>query len=175
MPPPLTTNGQVTYADGTPPTVDQMATDVAAFLVWTAQPNLENRHAAGLAVSIFLLIATILGYLAYQQIWHEAKRAVRVTGALDPQNQAKSRTAKAKRASRVSSAQRLGSTLACSLVGAVHKPNGRTSPLGRVKPPFTRRGATGVPFRCNGEMSSRSSACDRGGGRGRRYCPQRLR
>jgi len=96
MPPPLTTAGQVTYADGTKPTVDQMATDVAAFLVWTAEPNLESRHAAGLAVSIFLLFASILGYFAYQQIWHDAKRAVRVTGALDPENQEKSRRAKAR-------------------------------------------------------------------------------
>jgi ubiquinol-cytochrome c reductase cytochrome c1 subunit len=96
MPPPLTTEGQVTYADGTKPTVDQMAKDVAAFLVWTAQPDLENRHAAGLSISIFLLIATILGYLAYQQIWYEAKRVVRVTGPLDPENKAKARRAKAK-------------------------------------------------------------------------------
>src|SRR6476620_5559543 len=96
MPPPLTTAGQVTYADGTKPTVDQMATDVAAFLVWTAEPNLESRHAAGLAVAIFLLLASILGYFAYQQIWHDAKRAVRVTGALDPENQARTRRAKAK-------------------------------------------------------------------------------
>jgi len=96
MPPPLTSEGQVTYADGTKPTVNQMATDVAAFLVWTAEPNLEARHAAGLAVAIFLLIGTILGYLAYHQIWDEAKRTVRVTGALDPENQAKSRRAKAK-------------------------------------------------------------------------------
>jgi ubiquinol-cytochrome c reductase cytochrome c1 subunit len=96
MPPPLTSNGQVTYADGTPATVDQMAKDVSAFLAWTAEPNLESRHAAGLAVAIFLLIASVLGYLAYQQIWHDAKRAVRVTGALDPQNQAKSRRAKVK-------------------------------------------------------------------------------
>ena len=96
MPPPLTSAGQVTYEDGTKPTVDQMATDVAAFLVWTAQPDLAKRHAAGIAVSIFLLFATILGYLAYQQIWHEAKRAVRVTGALDPKNQAKTRRAKSK-------------------------------------------------------------------------------
>jgi len=95
MPPPLTSNGQVSYADGTPATVDQMAKDVAAFLVWAAEPKLENRHRAGLAVSIFLLVATILGYLAYRQIWYEAKRAVRVTGALDPKNQAKSRRAKA--------------------------------------------------------------------------------
>ena len=96
MPPPLTTNGQVTFADGTKPTVDQMARDVAAFLVWTAEPNLENRHAAGLAVAIFLLVASMLGYLAYRQIWHDAKRAVRITGALDPKNQAKAKRAKAR-------------------------------------------------------------------------------
>src|SRR4051795_12861540 len=84
MPPPLTTNGQLSYADGTKSTVDQMARDVAAFLVWTAEPNLESRHAAGIAVALFLLIGTILGYFAYHQIWDEAKRAVRVTGALDP-------------------------------------------------------------------------------------------
>ncbi|HVU29885.1 MAG TPA: cytochrome c1 [Sphingomicrobium sp.] len=96
MPPPLTANGQVTYADGTPATVDQMAKDVAAFLVWTAEPNLESRHAAGVAVVLFLLIGTILGYLAYHQIWDEAKRTVRVTGPLDPENQAKTRRAKSK-------------------------------------------------------------------------------
>jgi ubiquinol-cytochrome c reductase cytochrome c1 subunit len=96
MPPPLTSNGQVSYADGTNPTVDQMARDVSAFLAWTAEPNLERRHAAGIAVTIFLLIASILGYFAYQQTWHEAKRVVRPTGALDPENQAKSRRAKRK-------------------------------------------------------------------------------
>jgi ubiquinol-cytochrome c reductase cytochrome c1 subunit len=97
MPPPLTSAGQVTYAPGNPaPSVDQMATDVAAFLVWTAEPNLASRHAAGIAVALFLLVASILGYFAYRQIWYEAKRAVRVTGALEPGNQAKSRRAKAK-------------------------------------------------------------------------------
>src|SRR3954453_16859664 len=97
MPPPLTSEGQVTYAPGNPkPTVDQMAKDVSAFLVWTAEPNLESRHAAGLAVTIFLLIASILGYFAYQQIWYEAKRGVRLTGPLDPENQAKTRRTKAK-------------------------------------------------------------------------------
>ncbi len=96
MPPPLTADGQVTYEDGTKPTVDQMAKDVAAFLVWTAEPNLERRHAAGVAVAVFLLIASILGFFAYKQIWYEAKRAVRITGALEPQDQAKTRRAKAK-------------------------------------------------------------------------------
>jgi ubiquinol-cytochrome c reductase cytochrome c1 subunit len=94
MPPPITSNGQVTYADGTPPTVDQMAKDVSAFLVWAAEPKLENRHRSGLAVVIFLIFATIFGYLAYRNIWATAKRKVRPTGPLEPQNQAKSRQAK---------------------------------------------------------------------------------
>jgi ubiquinol-cytochrome c reductase cytochrome c1 subunit len=96
MPPPLTTDGQVQYKDGTKPTVDQMARDVAAFLVWTAQPDLERRHAAGIAVVVFLLIATILAYLAKQQIWHEVHGGVRMTGPLEPENQAKTRRAEAK-------------------------------------------------------------------------------
>src|SRR5438270_1552654 len=96
MPPPLTTNGQVQYKDGTPATVDQMAKDVSAFLVWAAEPNLNARHAAGISVVLFLLLATIFGYLAYRQIWHDAKRAVRPTGVLDPENQAKARRTKAK-------------------------------------------------------------------------------
>ena len=97
MPPPLTSAGQVTYAPGNPPpTVDQMAKDVSAFLVWAAEPKLENRRRSGLAVIIFLLAATVLGYLAYRQIWAEAKRKVRPTGPLDPVNQAKSRSAKRK-------------------------------------------------------------------------------
>jgi len=96
MPPPLTSNGQVTYEDGTKPTVDQMAKDVSAFLVWAAEPKLAARHASGLSVAIFLLFATILGYLAYQNVWAEAKRKVRVTGPLEAENQAKSRRAKAK-------------------------------------------------------------------------------
>ena len=90
MPPPLRADGQVGYSDGTNPTRDQMAKDVAAFLAWTAEPRLENRHRAGLATLIFLLFATVLAYLAYQNIWHGgASRRVRETGPLDPENQAK--------------------------------------------------------------------------------------
>jgi len=97
MPPPLTSDGQVTYAEGNPqPTVKQMATDVAAFLAWTAEPKMDNRKNAGLAVVLFLLVATVLGYMAYRELWATAKRQVRQTGALDPKNQAKSRRAKAK-------------------------------------------------------------------------------
>jgi ubiquinol-cytochrome c reductase cytochrome c1 subunit len=94
MPPPFTGNGQVQYADGTPPTVDQMAKDVSAFLTWTAEPNLQRRHRAGLAVMVFLLFASILSYLAYKNVWSTAKRTVRMAGPLDPENQAKSDAAK---------------------------------------------------------------------------------
>lgn len=90
MPPPLVADGQVTYADGTNATVDQMAKDVSAFLVWTAEPNLESRHRTGIAVLIFLLVATVLAYLSYRSIWATTKdRRVRMTGPLDPENMAK--------------------------------------------------------------------------------------
>jgi ubiquinol-cytochrome c reductase cytochrome c1 subunit len=94
MPPPLTANGQVQYADGTPATVDQMSQDVAAFLMWTAEPSLQRRHRAGVAVVIFLIFASILAYFAYKNIWASAKRKVRATGPLDPENMAKTEAAK---------------------------------------------------------------------------------
>ena len=74
MPPPLTSEGQVTYDDGTKATVDQMAKDVTAFLVWTAEPRLVARHQVGWAVLGFLLIFTVLAYLSYQTIWAEKKK-----------------------------------------------------------------------------------------------------
>jgi ubiquinol-cytochrome c reductase cytochrome c1 subunit len=73
MAPPLTSTGQVTYADGTTSTVDQMARDVSAFLVWTAEPKLESRHSTGIAVMIFLLIFTGLAWMAYRNIWAGVK------------------------------------------------------------------------------------------------------
>lgn len=74
MAPPLTAEGQVTYGPGQPkPTVDQMARDVSAFLTWTAEPKLENRKSAGLAVTFFLLIATVLAYMSYRSIWADKK------------------------------------------------------------------------------------------------------
>ncbi len=69
MPPPLTADGQVTYADGTAATRAQMAHDVSAFLAWAAEPELEKRHMYGLATLIFLLFGTILAYMAYQNVW----------------------------------------------------------------------------------------------------------
>ncbi|WEK48441.1 MAG: cytochrome c1 [Candidatus Andeanibacterium colombiense] len=72
MPPPLA-NGTVSFADGTPNTLDAEAKDVAAFLVWTAEPNLEKRHQTGFWFIGFLIFATVLGFLAYRNVWAGTK------------------------------------------------------------------------------------------------------
>lgn len=73
MAPPLTSNGQVTYDDGTEATIGQMATDVAAFLTWTAEPTLVKRKQTGWPVLVFLLFATILAWFSKTQIWSAVK------------------------------------------------------------------------------------------------------
>lgn len=75
MPPPLHSDGQVTYADGTKASVDQMSKDVSAFLIWTAEPSLDKRKQTGWPVLGFLLFATVLAYLAKQQVWADKKKA----------------------------------------------------------------------------------------------------
>ena len=74
MPAPLMSDGQVTYGPGNPkPTVDQMAKDVSAFLIWTAEPKLDKRKQTGWPVLLFLLFATALGYAAYRNVWANTK------------------------------------------------------------------------------------------------------
>lgn len=73
MAPPLTSDGQVTYSDGTEATISQMSADVAAFLTWTAEPKMEKRKQTGWFVVAFLLFATILAYFAKKQIWSSLK------------------------------------------------------------------------------------------------------
>ena len=77
MAPPLTSTGQVTYDDGTESSISQMAADVSAFLTWTAEPTLVKRKQTGLPVLAFLLIATILAFMAKKQIWAAVKPAAR--------------------------------------------------------------------------------------------------
>jgi ubiquinol-cytochrome c reductase cytochrome c1 subunit len=72
MPPPLQPD-QVTYVDGTKASVDQMAKDVAAFMMWTAEPKLEARRRTGVGVIIFLIILTGLAYLSYHRVWADVK------------------------------------------------------------------------------------------------------
>jgi cytochrome c1 len=68
MPPPLSDNA-VTFDDGTPATVDQMARDVSAFLAWTAEPKMEERKRTGFMVMIFLGILALLLYLVKKKVW----------------------------------------------------------------------------------------------------------
>jgi ubiquinol-cytochrome c reductase cytochrome c1 subunit len=69
MPPPIASEGQVSYLDGTRPTVDQMSKDVAAFLAWTAEPKLMQRKAAGLGAVLFILAFCFLAWGAYKNVW----------------------------------------------------------------------------------------------------------
>ena len=70
MPAPLS-DDQVTYEDGTPATLDQMAQDVTAFLMWTAEPKLEDRHKLGLKVMMFLVLFAGLLFATYKRVWKD--------------------------------------------------------------------------------------------------------
>ena len=68
MEPPLSDN-RVEYADGTPATLEQEAQDIAAFLMWAAEPNLNDRKHTGLVVVLFLAFVTVLVYLTNKKLW----------------------------------------------------------------------------------------------------------
>ncbi len=68
MAPPLA-DDQVTFDDGTPSTLDQQSQDVSAFLMWAAEPHLEQRKRTGFMVMIFLLIFTGLVYLTKKAVY----------------------------------------------------------------------------------------------------------
>ena len=73
MPPPLT-DARVDYTDGSPATVDQYSKDVAAFMMWAAEPHLEARKRIGLQVMIFLLIFAGLMYFTKKKVWADVHR-----------------------------------------------------------------------------------------------------
>ena len=75
MPPPLS-DGQVTYSDGTDATVEQMSQDVAAFLMWTAEPKLMARKSAGLTAVAFLALLTVLLWFTNKKVWAPHKEHV---------------------------------------------------------------------------------------------------
>ena len=70
MPKPLS-DGQVEYTDGTPTTVDQYAKDISAFLMWAAEPKLDERKRLGFQVFIFLIVLTVLLYFTKKKVWHD--------------------------------------------------------------------------------------------------------
>ena len=66
--PPLA-DGAVEYADGTPATLAQHASDVVTFLTWASSPELEARKALGVKVILFLIVFTGMLYAWTVRIW----------------------------------------------------------------------------------------------------------
>ncbi len=62
-------DGLVEYSDGTNATEEQMAKDVVSFLMWTAEPHLEQRHKTGFRAIVYLIILTVLVYFSMKKIW----------------------------------------------------------------------------------------------------------
>jgi len=73
MPNPLS-DDIITYMDGTPATVEQMAHDVSAFIAFTSEPELVKRQNLGIYVLIYLLIFTALTYALKNAIWRDIKK-----------------------------------------------------------------------------------------------------
>jgi ubiquinol-cytochrome c reductase cytochrome c1 subunit len=68
MPQPLQ-DDSVTYADGTKATIAQEANDVATFLTYIANPEMEQRKAMGVKIVLFLAAMTCVTYAVKRKIW----------------------------------------------------------------------------------------------------------
>lgn len=64
----------VEYADGHSTEQEHIAQDVAAFLMWTAEPKLVARKQAGLTGVIFLVVLSVLLYLTNKRLWAPHKK-----------------------------------------------------------------------------------------------------
>ncbi len=71
MPPPLK-DGQVQYADGVTASAAQEASDVAAFLTWASDPNLDSSKEIGLRAVLFLIFLSFVAIATKRKIWREA-------------------------------------------------------------------------------------------------------
>ncbi len=67
----------VTYADGAPTDIESVSQDVAAFLMWTAEPKLNARKEAGLTGVIFLTVLSVLLYMTNKRLWAPHKAAAK--------------------------------------------------------------------------------------------------
>jgi ubiquinol-cytochrome c reductase cytochrome c1 subunit len=70
MPPPIYPDG-VVYADGTPATVAQQASDVTQFLHFVAEPKLEERKQTGLRAMLFLITLAGVLYAYKRKVWRD--------------------------------------------------------------------------------------------------------
>jgi cytochrome c1 len=72
--PPVLSDNAVAYTDGTELTLDNYARDVSAFLMWAAEPKLEERYKTGARVMLFLLVFLVIMYLAKRSVWAHLHR-----------------------------------------------------------------------------------------------------
>jgi cytochrome c1 len=63
------------YTDGTPVTREQVARDIAAFLMWAAEPHMEARKGMGAKVMMWLLLLAGLLYFTKKRIWSRLEGA----------------------------------------------------------------------------------------------------
>ena len=75
MAPPLL-GEDVEFADGHSNSVEAEAQDLAAFLMWTAEPKMMDRKQAGFLGVLFLTVLTVLLYLTNKRLWapHKGKK-----------------------------------------------------------------------------------------------------
>ncbi len=72
MPPPLA-GEDVVFADGSPNDLKHEAEDVAAFLMWAAEPKMMDRKKAGVLTVFYLIVLTSLLYLTNKRLWRPIK------------------------------------------------------------------------------------------------------
>ena len=80
MAPPLY-GEDVEFEDGSPNDLVSEAKDVAAFLMWTAEPKLAARKQAGLTAVLLLTVLSVLLYLTNKRVWAPIKHGGRDTPA----------------------------------------------------------------------------------------------
>ncbi|WP_158965208.1 cytochrome c1 [Chachezhania sediminis] len=68
MPPPLS-GEDVEFVDGSPNDLHNEAMDIAAFLMWTAEPKMMARKQAGFVGVLFLVVLSVLLYWTNKRIW----------------------------------------------------------------------------------------------------------
>ena len=66
----------MTYADGTSGHGAADGPDVAEFLVWAAEPKLEERKGTGVKVILFLVVLTGLTFALKRKIWADVPTEV---------------------------------------------------------------------------------------------------
>ncbi|MFO6464998.1 cytochrome c1 [Jannaschia sp. KMU-145] len=70
---PVLYGDDVEFDDGAPTDMEAIATDVAAFLMWTAEPKLAARKQMGIVAIIMLAVLSVLLYLTNKRIWAPVK------------------------------------------------------------------------------------------------------